>query len=284
MTLAEMPPVSFEEYLRLPGVNWSTLKAMIDSPAHYLAALDKGRADTAALQTGRLLDTLIFTPELVDARYVVSPYDAYTTNAARAWKAETIASGFEPVKADALVEAQALADAVRRHQVARKYLDAGRFQVPLVWTDLRTGLACKGLTDLIGTSDGGFLIDGKSARTIDKRRYLSQAASLGYHFQLAHYRDGYAAVFGEPPAFIGHIVYEKGAPYDVGVLRFDRTVIDAAWVTVHELLDRVAECQESGEWPGRYPELVPVTIDDMPRWLMSEEDESAEELGITSTS
>lgn len=274
----------FQAYRALGGVNWSTLKAMRDSPAHYQAAKKEGRNDTPALITGRLLDCLIFTPDEFAAKYVISPYDEFRTNAAKAWRDETTARGVEIIKPDALAEAQALADAVRKHPVARRYLDAGEFQAPLVWTDPETGLRCKGLTDLLNRGPRPFLIDGKSAQTIDKRRYASSAGSFLYHCQLAHYRAGMRIGLGIDPEFIGHIVYEKGAPYDVAVFEFAPAVIDSGEVIVRELLNRVAECEASGEWPGRYPEIEMITNDEMPRWLDDEADESAEDLGLTAAS
>jgi len=274
--------VTIDEYRAIDAVNWSTLKAMKDSPAHYLVATKEGRDDTVALKFGRLADVLIFTPAEFATRYVVSPYDEFRSNEAKAWRKTQEAMGIEVVKTEDVAEARLLADAVRRHPIARGYLDSGKFQVPMVWTDPTTGLRCKGLADLLSVG-GSFLVDGKSARTIDRRRYTSQVGSLLYHCQLAHYRNGCRHALGFDPAFIGHIAYEKGAPYDVAVFEFDRSVIDAGEVIVAELLAKVADCRESGEWPGRYPFVEIVTCDDMPRWLDDEEDESAEDLGITST-
>lgn len=279
MTLTE------PEYRALDAVNWSTLKAMADSPAHYLAALHVGRKDTAALRFGRVVDCLLFTPSEFSTRYAIPRFDDFRTKEAKAWKESVEAEGLEVVKPTEVDEARTLADAVRAHPVARRYINAGRYQVPMVWTDEATGLRCKGLADLLGDPTcalGPFLIDGKSAHTIEKRRYLSQAASLGYNCQLAHYRNGYRATFGCDPAFIGHIVYEKGQPYDVGVFEFDRAVIDSADVIVAELLSKLAYARERNEWPGRYPDVELVTMDDMPRWLDDAEDDSAEDLGLTS--
>ena len=274
--------MTIEEYMALDAVNWSTLKAMDESPAHYLAAVKEGRPDTDALKFGRLVDVLIFTPEAFASSFIVSPYDKFQSNESKAWRSTMEASGLEVVKADTVADAQRMADAVHAHPIARRYLRAGEFQTPMVWTDPDTGLRCKGRTDLL-SKGRRFLIDGKSAKTIDKRRYLSQAGSLRYHCQLAHYRNGCRLALGFEPEFIGHIVYEKGAPYDVGVFEFAPAVIDAGEVIVKELLARVAECRESGVWPGRYPEIESVTMDDMPRWLDMDDDESAEDLGITST-
>lgn len=268
------------EYRALRAVNWSTLKAMADSPAHYLAALNVGRTDTPALRFGRIVDCFLFSPADYASRYAIAPYDDFRTKEAKAWRESAEAEGLEVIKGTEANEARILAEAVLRHPVARAYIEAGRFQVPMVWTDPDTGLLCKGLADLVGDD---FLIDGKSARTIDKRRYASQAGSLMYHCQLAHYRAGMRIALGVDPAFVGHIVYEKGQPYDVGVFEFDRTVIDSGEVIVRDLLARVAECREVNEWPGRYPEVERITNDDMPRWLNMDDDESAEDLGLTST-
>lgn len=269
------------EYRAYPAVNWSTLRSMDDSPAHYRAALTAGRKDTPALWFGRLVDCLIFTSDEFGSKYAISPYDDFRKKDAQQWRDETVALGVDIVKPDTLAEARALAAAVRAHPVAARYLDAGEFQVPMIWTDPETGIECKGLADLIGR--GSFLIDGKSARTIEKRRYAAQAGSLRYHCQLAHYRAGCRLALGFDPEFVGHIVYEKGAPYDVAVFEFTPTVINSGEVIVRELLSHVAECRASGVWPGRYPEIEQITNDDMPRWLDVEDDESADELGLTPT-
>ena len=263
--------VTEREYRALDAVNWSTLAAMADSPAHYQHALRAGRKDTAALRIGRLIDVLTFTPEAASERVAVSPYDSFRTNEAKVWRDGCIAAGMEVFTADEYADAQALADAARAHPAARAYLDRGRFQVPMVWTDPTTGLLCKGLADLV-CGDGGhtFLIDGKSARTADRRVWLSEVARRRYHCQLAHYRAGCRIALGFDPDDVGHIVCEKGAPYDIGVFLYDRATIDQGAEDVRKLLERVAECRAAGKWPGRYPDIVTVCADQMPGWMFGE--------------
>lgn len=278
--------MTYAEYAALPGINFTTLKAMADSPAHYLAALNTKRKDTPALRFGRIVDVLLFSPNEFRERHAVSPFEDFRTNEAKAWKAKAKEDGLDVVTPDEVDEARTLADAVRAHPIARGFIDAGRYQVPMTWTDPDTGLACKGLADLVNgpaSPIGTFLIDGKSARTIDKRRYASAAGGYRYHCQLAHYRAGCRLALGIDPTFVGHIVYEKGAPYDVGVFEFDRSVIDSGEVIVRDLLRQVADCRAKNEWPGRYPAIETITNDDMPRWLDDEADESAEDLGIVAT-
>lgn len=270
--MSPAPAMTEAEYRALDAVNWSTLCRMADSPAHYRQALLTGRKDTQALRMGRLIDVLTFTPELAAERVAVSPFDSFRSGEARAWRDQQAAEGRDVYTAEELVQAQALADAVRAHPVAGPYIARGRFQVPMVWTDPHTGLRCKGLADLVCADGDTFLLDGKSARTADKRRWLSEVAQRRYHCQLAHYRQGCRLALGFDPAEVGHIVCEKGAPYDVGVFTYDAATIDQGEADVRALLERVAECRASGHWPGRYPDLVSVTADEMPGWMFGEGD------------
>lgn len=270
------------EYRALDAVNWSTLKAMADSPAHYLAALHTERKSTKPLTVGSLIDCLLFTPDQLGAKFAISPFENFKKKEAQEWRDAKMDAGLSVVTPYDVDEARTLADAVRAHPVARKYLDAGRYQVPMVWTDEATGLACKGLADLLAGPYvmGGFLVDGKSTVSAAKRKYLRDFAKMKYHCQLAHYRNGYRATFGCDPAFIGHIVYEKGQPYDVGVFEFDSYIIDAGEQEVAALLRTLADCRAKNEWPGRYPEIEHVSDTDVPAYIYGDD---SDDVTVTTT-
>lgn len=274
---------TFDTYRSVRAVNWSTLKAMDDSPAHYKAAREHGRDDTDALRLGRLADVLLFTPDTFGAKFAVWTEGDRRGNAYKAFAAEAEAAGRDVVKPADVEEGRALADAVLRHPEAREILDGAEFQVLVVWTDPVTGLLCKGLADIVNWSKG-ILADVKSAATIEKRRFMTAAGKYRYHCQLAHYRAGLRASRGWTPERVCIIGAEKGRPHDVGVFDLHHTVIAAGAVTVSDLLARVAECEDSGDWPGRYPARELVTMDDMPRWLLDDDtDDDADSLGITSS-
>ncbi|HEY5472263.1 MAG TPA: PD-(D/E)XK nuclease-like domain-containing protein, partial [Candidatus Limnocylindrales bacterium] len=111
------------------------------------------------------------------------------------------------------------------------------------------------------------LIDLKTARTIDARKFGRNAYDLGYFGQMAFYAEGLAVStgVGDWEAFL--IAVEADQPHDVAVFHIDPDSLYAAGVKAHELLERVAECRESGQWPGRYEdtqtmELPPWELDD----------------------
>lgn len=273
---------TFADYRKLKADNWSALKAMDDSPAHYRAAREFGRDDTDALRLGRLADVLLFTPDTFGSKFAVWENGDRRGNAYKAFAADAEAAGRDVVKPADVEEGRALADAVLRHPEARKILDGAEFQVPIVWTDPTTGRLCKGLADIVNWSKG-ILADVKSAATIDKRRFMAVVGKYRYHCQLAHYRAGLMCSRGWTPERVCIIGAEKGRPHDVGVFDLHHTVIAAGSVTVSDLLARVAECEAGGEWPGRYPARELVTMDDMPRWLLDDEtDDDADSLGLTS--
>jgi len=158
----------------------------------------------------------------------------------------------------------AIRDAVHAHPVAAKLLRGCKFETTVEWTDPSTGIACKCRPDAVKKRT---LVDLKTARTIDARKFGRNAYDLGYFGQMAFYAEGLAVStgVGDWEAFL--IAVEADQPHDVAVFHIDPDSLYAAGVKAHELLERVAECRESGQWPGRYEdtqtmELPPWELDD----------------------
>ena len=62
-----------EVYFGWDAVNNSSLSPALRSMAHYRAALETKRPPTAAMEFGRFVHTVVLEPELLAARYVVTP-------------------------------------------------------------------------------------------------------------------------------------------------------------------------------------------------------------------
>ncbi len=62
---------SHDAYRALPGVNWSSLKAMAKSPLHYLHGLENPPGDSPVFRFGRLFHSVTLEPHKVEAEYVV---------------------------------------------------------------------------------------------------------------------------------------------------------------------------------------------------------------------
>lgn len=235
------------DYSTLPGINWSTLKHMRDSPMAYRHACYNQRADTPALRFGRAVHCLLLTTETWASEFAV--FDGQRRG--KAWEEfEQNATGKTILKPEEYWQASAVAFAVLGNKTARKYLDGARCEVPVQWTDFDTGLECKCRPDAIQERT---LIEFKTTTSAETRRFGNEAARYGYHMQAAHYWNALTAT-GNRPEKIVFIVAEKNPPYDVSVFRMDDMALGLARDEVAALLRRVRECTDSGEWPGRYPD------------------------------
>lgn len=237
-------------------VNWSTLKAMRSSPKHYRYGLLNPREDTEALMLGRLTHCLVYEPGAVAGRYVREPnfHRGMNDDSARAKGydgGKQAAAAFNPSGRDAVPpdlwnRAVAMAEALGADPIAGPMIRGGYAEQLVTWTDAVTGIECRGRVDHVN----GCLSDLKTTRSIEPRLFAAQAASLGYHAQIAYYADGLAAngiALVEPPAFV---VVENVAPYDVAVLEIDDATLTAGRRVYRACLDRLAECRATDSWPG----------------------------------
>lgn len=264
------------EYAALPGINWSTLKHMRDSPKAYLHAVNNPRADTLPFALGRALHALVLEPHTFwDSFEVWNDGDRRGAK----WRAfEEQHAGSTILKADEYDLVNAMAEAVRTDPVAAKYLEGGTHERPITWTDPSTGLVCKARPDTVIESSRR-LVDLKSTRSVDGRRFGAESARFGYQLQMAHYWMGVLQHYGWRPAEVAIIAVEKTPPHDVGVFEVDPIALQLASDEVSELLQRLADCRSSGNWPGRYSEVQALQL---PAWVYSNDDEDdAEGFGLT---
>lgn len=241
---------------RTDRVNWSTLKAILTSPRHYRHGLVVPREDTDALLLGRVLHAMVYEPDQVGMRYVVSPrfHSSWGEEAAKRngfdggkaakeeWERANV--GREVVTADMHSSATAMRDSLLSDPIARAFIDGGLAEQPIEWTDGVTGIQVRGRVDHIN----GRLSDLKSTARI--AAFQRQAASLMYHAQLAFYSDGLEAngfEFLYPPVLIA---VESVAPFDVAVYTLDDDTLAAGRALYRRALDTLAECRKHDLWPG----------------------------------
>ena len=266
------PGIPFADYLKIEAVNWSKLKWMDVSPLHYHHHLhDPDDHDTPARRLGRATHTLALDPARFEAEYAV--FDG-ERRAGAEWKSFAAANADRDIlKANELDEAHAIAHAVQTHPVLAPYREGARYEMTATWTDKATGLRCKARPDWLVP---GVLLDLKTTTTLDGRRFGNLAARMGYHCQLAHYKAGVEAC-GHPVDRVVLVAVESAAPYDVAVFELDGDALQAGREKVDELLARLAECQASGQWPGRYEAERAL---ELPFYVFAD-DNDAEDLGVS---
>lgn len=241
--------MSAADYFALPGVNWSTLKHMRDSAKAYRYACDNKRPDTWPLMLGRAVHSAVLTPAAFNAEFVVWDGGDRRGKDWAEFKAQH--SGMTILKADEMDLVSDIARAVRADPVAAAHLAGGDTEQPVIWDDPATGMRCKARPDLVDR-DRLLLIDLKTTRSIDPRRFGLECARLGYHLQMAHYAAGCLHGLGWAPQSHMFVAVEKDPPHDVGVFEIPPANREIAWEEVAALLERVRQCREANRWPGRF--------------------------------
>lgn len=241
--------MNFAAYRAEPGVNWSTLKAMRDSPRAYLHAIKTERKDTLPMMLGRAVHTLVLEPATFGELYAT--WTGGDRRGAKWTEFEAEHEGmtiFKPAEVDL---AHAMAEAVLADPVARECLHGASYEQSVRWTDPATGLACKGRPDVL--NKGRLLLaDLKTCRSIDARRFGNESARLAYPQQLAHYHSGCLHGLGWAPQVHALIAVENAAPHDVGVFEIPPANREIAAEEVAALLLQLRECMAADKWPGRY--------------------------------
>lgn len=262
----------YAAYDALDGIRFSRLKLMRKSPLHYAHAVDKDTANRGFL---RAVHCLVLEPWRFDDLFVV---DAERQTASRKGMHALANVGKTVIKPADETKARNIANAVRTHPAAGPlFTGEGQSEVPMQWRHPGTGLLCKALRDRWTRDKFGqrCLVDLKTYGTTDPDIVGWRVYELGAHIQMAHYEEGARLTSGEDDIKCMIVSAESGPPWDVAVFEIDRLgALHAGQVKREELLARVAECEKTGRWPGRFED---VQVLDLPsRAYPADEDGSLE--------
>lgn len=264
-----MSELTFAEYAEIQAVNWTTLKEMRKSPAHYHWRVEHPLADTPRLAVGRAAHTAVLEPDRFPLEYVV--FDG-ARRAGKAWDEFAAVNAARTIlRRDEYELCLAVRDAVRGNPDAAALLTSGRAEVPLTWTDKTTGLACKCRVDWVGEAH----VELKTTASIDARIFGNLSARMGYHCQVAMQRMGLLACDLDIPSYL--VAVEAEPPYDIGVFELDDDTLYAGEEEVYELLRRVDECTKKDHWPGRYEGTRKLQL---PAWIFAGEESEYEIMGL----
>lgn len=278
------PDMTREEYDAQAGrENWSRLKNLARSPAHYRHALLEPRPDKAAFRVGRANHVAVLEPEKFSVEVTVWEGGR---RASKVWDAFTEANAGKDIltraEYDQLLGMQR---AVRQHPIASRYLQGGQAEVSILWTHETEpvvglpGLAmpCKSRLDYLAPD---WIVDLKTCRDASPMAFGRAVLNLSYHAQAAYYVDAVAAATGRTLPYI-IVAAELAPPCIVQVYRLPEHVLAAGRDHYRSLLYRLDECRREDQWGGYSDEEMDL---ELPRWSGIEapepEGESLEELGL----
>ena len=246
-------------------MNQSSLKKILESPAHYQAALKFRMIPTPAMEMGTALHCLTLDgEEAFNGSYVKKPDTIkLTTKEGKEWKAE---QGRKKIlstggKDDAWNSIQGMDENLKRlawfDPSQPDYIKHN--EVSIYWE--QHGVSCKARLDRVLVEEG-IVLDLKTTDTVDPDKFLQKVISLGYDFQAAYYARAAEMAFGKPFRFI-FVAVERKAPYTVEMFEATPDMMEEAQYKVDKALKLCAECAGSGEWPNKEPMIRGL---DYPNW------------------
>jgi len=212
------------------------------------------RTDTPAMKWGRVLHAAVLDPAVFAAK--ARMFDGRRAGAAYE-EAVTLAGGADWVlKPDEMADVKAIQAAIAEHSVASGLIAGSRHEVSMRWGHG----AYKARVD--GYHRDGTLYDYKTTSAAMPRQFATQAASLGYHLQLAWYRFG-CDMNQMPVSRVCIIAQESSAPYDLAVYEMDMDQITAAGHEANRIVAEYEACVIAGKFPGTCPGSLPLLL---PEW------------------
>jgi hypothetical protein len=220
----------------LMPVRFSRLKLMGKSPAHYRAQFERPTPDDQAKRAGRLAHAL-----LLGGGYVVYPGKRREGNAWAEFKAAN--AGKEIALRSELDEAMRVAESVNRHADARRLL-FGIHECEIAW--MNDGRACGARLDVIGRD---YVTDLKTTASAEPGWFTRNAARMGYHAQLAWYKQGAEIALGRAFQRAYIVAVEARFPYVVTCFELSLAALDNGERLWRSWWEMLMNCERSDAWP-----------------------------------
>jgi hypothetical protein len=258
--------MTFQEYQAIDAVNFSSLKYLAQSPAHYKEKKDNPTPPTEAQQFGDVLHKVVFRTVEWLPRLQTGPT---ATRSSKAWK--------EAVEAnpDALFvtekerpKLEGMVNSILRNKTVMGYIKGGAPEVPLVAKDPESGLMLKGQLDLLA-ADGRTILDLKSCKDARVSAFEGDISKFQYFQQAAQYLT-LARLCGYPHKTLLFLAIEKTPPYGCMLHALEPCSLGLGIDANRRDLAKLKECIEKNEWPSYSEE---VQICSVKPWAMPEEDE-----------
>lgn len=257
--------------------NFSKLKNLARSPAHYRQALIEPAEDTDAMKLGRVLHLACFEPDRFRASIALWEGGRRYGKEWDAFRAKH--KGRELLTQDEYQKCIGIQTSVRNHPDAMQYLSRrGQAEAAVLWTHTEESLGgftlnCKGRLDFISENA---IIDIKTTRDASPERFGAQAWNLKYYVQAAWYRDGLAAATGRKLSYI-LIAVESDAPHVAQVYRVPEQVLEMGRKEYRALACRLVQCRKENHWPGYADGELELPL---PRWAANTDEEDPTGLGL----
>lgn len=226
------------------------------TPAEFRHEQINRRPDKKEFDFGHLVHKMILGK---GAEICVIDADDWRTKAAREKRDAAREAGEVPVLEKEWRRAERVVESFRLHETAAALISGGAPEVSLYWSDSWSGVRCRGRVDYLRPDAA---VDVKTTQDADPRKFAKSVAEYGYHQQQAWYEDGLRECGWTGTDFV-FVVVSVVAPHLVSVCRLDDNAVDVGRALNRRSLERFAECELTGRWPGHGDQIHTVSL---PAW------------------
>ncbi len=247
MTPYAIPNCPRAQYDAIEAINQSKLKHFEKSAAHFRHEVTKPKeppSDTMTL--GCFVEHLTLGTEF---HYEPMRFDNFRTDAAKAWKKDCQARGIAILDEETRQNGQIMADRVTALPEYKSW-NPRRNNIALVGTHDETGLAMKGLCDMV-PDNHLVIVDLKTTRDASEWGFGRSICDFGYDCQAWWYTELWRQVYNEERQF-AFICVENEPPFEPSIQVIPQKNIDLAGTAIGKWMRQYARCLETNEWPG-YP-------------------------------
>lgn len=264
---SDMPMDAYHAHKALGSTG---LKYGLKSMAHFKAYKDGlvKLKESRALDIGKVVHSCILEQDF--SGYVKGPDVDKRTKAWKEFEKDAKQSGKIVLSIQDYEQLKGMFDAFFKHPIATRAISKGKAEETFIAEDKSTGLLLKARPDYIVESEkGNYIVNFKTAQAADRDSFERAIYNYRYDFSEAHYIDVIEQAIGLHITDSLFIVIEKEPPYLIGIYRSMDSMIERAMQRRRHLLNRIAECEKSGQWPGL--PIRPVDVD-LPGFAITKEE------------
>ena len=238
-----------------PSVSSSGLRTIENDSLKHFYATARGLNPDApepehkpSLDFGKAVHALLFDDADEIARLVTSPYEAFRTNEAKAWRDEQHEAGRIIVTDDVLARIRGVHTALVDEPGCAELLTAGKPEQSMIWRDAETGIWLKSRPDRLPSD--AVLADLKTTKSARPSSLERDIVNYGYHMQLGLAAMGMRALMDVTCTDAWLVFVESAAPHDVTMVRLGDELMDFGERQCRRAIRSLADAIEADEWPG----------------------------------
>lgn len=255
--------IRIDDYHASPGLSKSDLDLIHRSPAHYKYRKANPQEQTPAMLLGSVTHKLVLEPEDFASEFAVMPdCDRRTKEGKERWKqfSDELDDRVTVVSQEIMMQASAMADAVKSHPFASRLLRCGAAEQSFYWMEGDTRCKCR--PDYL--REDGIIVDLKTTQNASPADFPKSAYNYRYHVQAWWYLHGLRTI-GFPAREFVFIAVEKEPPYAVCVFVADDAVLKLGEQEALADLETYRWCVEHDNWYGyeKTPKTHSLTL---PEW------------------